>query len=66
MHTARLVYEKFCNGDAIGDSELAEALAFFKKLENDLSVLGPVFRLSANEAGRVARSLQDFTDAREQ
>lgn len=61
---SRKVYEKYCNGDPISDSELAEALEFFNNIERDLRALGPVFQLAANEALRVKQGLQGFSSAR--
>lgn len=65
MHIARKVYEKFLIGDPIEDGELKESLVFFKNLSDSLHSLGPVFALSAKEAARVYRGLEDFRQARE-
>lgn len=65
MHLARKVYEKFLNGDPIDDGELKESVTFFKDLSDNLSLLGPVFRLSAIEANRVYLGLDGFRQARE-
>ena len=64
MHVARVVYEKYCNGDPIGDEELHEAIEFLTRMERDLRVMGPVFQLAANEAVRVLSSLESFARAR--
>lgn len=64
MHPARIVYEKFCNGDRIGDEELKYAIEFFKDLTPKLFVLGPVFKTSAGEAMRCLDVLEGFQRAR--
>lgn len=66
MHVARDVYDKVLNGDPIGDEELIQAKFFFEDLAAKLVVLGPVFRLAANEATRVHNQLLDFSVARVQ
>lgn len=63
-HVALTVYEKFLAGDSIGNSELTEAVSFFKALATDLSVLGPVFRLAFLEANRTYLALDGFAQAR--
>lgn len=64
MHLARVVCEKLCNGDSIADGELEKAIEFFRKLESSLRVVGPVFQLAANEAGRGYQQLYGFSAAR--
>lgn len=64
MHTARIVYEKYLNGDSITDEELKYAIKFFADLVPKLFVLGPAFRLAASEASRVLNALEGFERAR--
>jgi hypothetical protein len=61
---ARKTYEKFINGDSISDRELLNAVPFFKQLADNLTYMGPVFHLAANEAHRVYAKLFDFKVAR--
>lgn len=61
---ALTVYEKFINGDSINDAELTEAASFFEKLEKDLRMVGPIFKLAASEAGRVYQLLYAAQQAR--
>lgn len=61
---AQTVYEKFINGDSINSTELAEAVSFFESLEQNLRMVGPVFKLAAAEAGRVYQFLYGVQQAR--
>lgn len=62
----RIVYDKFNNGEPLTDQDLDEGIEFFRQLAHNLSSLGPVFRLSANEARRVHCSLLAFRAARQE
>jgi hypothetical protein len=64
MNKAHIVYKKYCSGEEISDEELQAGIEFFKHLEEDLRVLGPEFRLAANEVSRVLDSLESFARAR--
>lgn len=54
------VYTKFCNGDSLTDNELDVGINHFKPLADMLFRSGPVFRLAAQEANRVAMRLEDY------
>ena len=60
MHVARTVYDALLAGDAITDDDLEESLYFFRKLSEDLRILGQVFHLAANEAERAYLQLYGF------
>jgi hypothetical protein len=60
----RTIYDKYNNGDPISDDEIKFGLKYFKRIESDLSALGPEFKLAANEARRVLYSFQQFDHAR--
>ena len=61
---AGAVYRKVCDGATFTDQEVIQGIEFFTKLERDLRSLGPVFELSANEAGRYRDTLVGFHHAR--
>lgn len=63
---ARVVYEKFSNGDAITDEELAMAIQFYGPLQESLLALGPVFKLASLEALRIYTALRAFDWARKE
>lgn len=58
------LYNKYVQGDKITDNQLKEGVPFWKDLADKLHKAGPVFKLCANEAGRVYRGLNEFADAR--
>ena len=64
--SVRNIYEKFINGDSLTDIEVNEGVKFFKKLSDDLYLLGPIFRLSAHEAARAYDRLKSYQDARKE
>lgn len=51
--TAGDIQTKFDNGDHITDAELVFAIAFFERLTNDLSGLGPKWHFSFKEANNI-------------
>lgn len=61
----RHIYEVVCNGDSVTDEQIKIGIDHYNKLSDLLSVSGPVFKLAANEAQRVAYSLQGFKNARD-
>lgn len=58
------VYTKFCNGDPLSDNELDVGIYHFKPMADMLFRSGPVFRLAAQEANRVAMRLEEFKQSR--
>jgi len=64
IHSPAEIYEKFCNGDSLSDSDLEIGIYHFKNTGELLSASGPVFKLAANEAWRVALRLEDFYNER--
>ena len=58
------LYNKYIGGDKITDNELKESIPFWRDLASMLNKAGPVFKLAANEAGRVHRGLEGFAEAR--
>jgi hypothetical protein len=59
-----VIYEKYVNGEPLTDKELEIGAAFFRDLAHMNSQAGPVFKLAASEANRVATALEGFIDAR--
>lgn len=62
--TPKDLYNKYVQGDKITDNQLKEGIPFWKDLADRLHKTGPVFKLCANEAGRIYRGLSDFAHAR--
>lgn len=60
------IYNKFNAGDSLTDSELEIGIEHFNGMSEMLWKSGPVFRLCAQEAGRVGQRLQDFQNARKE
>lgn len=60
------VYSKFCKGDSLTNNELDVGIEHFRPLSDMLFRSGPVFRLAAQEASRVASGLEDYKSARDQ
>lgn len=60
------IYEKYNNGDSLTDFEVKAGVIFFSDLERSLTSLGPVFKLAAKEARRVAYSFEGFQKSREE
>lgn len=60
------VYAKFCKGDPLTNNELDVGIEHFRPLSDMLFRSGPVFRLAAQEANRVATGLEDYKSARNQ
>ena len=58
------IYYKYVNGDSISNSEILEGYSFFFKLAKDLHKCGPVFKLSANEARKIADGLEGYARSR--
>lgn len=58
------VYNKFCTGDSLTDDDLDVGINHFRPLSDMLFRSGPVFRLAAQEAGRVASRLEDYKQSR--
>jgi hypothetical protein len=58
------LYGKFCWGDRLTDEEVQHGIEHFRVLEEKLRETGDVFRLPANEAGRVLRGLESYRDSR--
>lgn len=63
-HKMTEIYEKFVNGDSLTDEELKVGSIFFHDLWVQLQQAGPVFKLAANEAGRVYYQFDSFIIAR--
>ena len=63
-YEANEVYEKVCNGAALSDREVVAGYSYFVELADKMWKLGPVFKLSAVELGRVYRQLESFAEAR--
>lgn len=59
------IYDKYIQGDPITDKELTDGVEFFKRLTDDLDMLGPVFKLAANESRRIYHAFTDFKRNRE-
>lgn len=64
--TAQSVYEKYDSCKALTDEEVNFGAKYFRKLSDTLQELGPVFRLAAGEANRVAMGFERFKEARQQ
>lgn len=62
--TIREIYERHLKGDTNSTPDLIRAAAHFEELETRAIGAGPVFRLAANEAGRTARTMREFIEAR--
>ena len=58
------VYTKLCNGDSLTDNELDVGIYHFRPMADMLFRSGPVFRLAAQEANRVAMQLEEFKQSR--
>lgn len=58
------IYTKFQAGDSLTDQDIRIGIEHFNHMAELLWKSGPVFRLAAQEAGRVAARLQDFQNAR--
>ena len=58
------IYNKFCNGDSLSDDELTIGINHFRPLGDMLFRSGPVFRLAAQEANRVASRFEDYKESR--
>lgn len=58
------IYNKFQAGDALTDADLDAGIEHFNNMSDMLWKSGPVFRLCAQEAIRVADRLQGFRNAR--
>ena len=58
------VYEKYCNGDNLTDSEVLDGMKFFSDLAAMLSISGPVFKLAFLEANRISERLIGMVTAR--
>lgn len=58
------IYNKFTSGDSLTDTDLEIGIEHFNQMSEMLWKSGPVFRLAAQEAARVASRLQDFQNAR--
>lgn len=58
------IYEKYVNGDSLSDEELKVGSIFFHDLWVQLKQAGPVFKIAANEAGRVYCQFDSFIRAR--
>ena len=63
-HKMTEIYEKFVNGDSITDEELKAGSIFFHDLWVQLQQAGSVFKLAANEAGRVYYQFDSYRRAR--
>ncbi len=61
----KLIYENYIDGTPISDTNLIEAVEFFKKLADDLCKCGPVFKLAFKEANYTYLALSDYLAARE-
>jgi hypothetical protein len=59
------VYKKYCDGDHLTDSEVLDGMKFFNAMADMLVMSGPVFKLSAVEAFRIAGRLTDIAKHRE-
>lgn len=64
--TIEEVYNKFVKGDSLTDVDLEVGISHFRPLGDMLFRSGPVFRLAAQEASRVADRLEDYKRARTQ
>lgn len=58
------IYTKFQAGDSLTDEDLRIGIEHFNQMAEMLWKSGPVFRLAAQEAIRVADRLKGFQDAR--
>lgn len=65
-NSPELVYERFQKGDPLSDLDLNVGIAHFKVMADLLYSSGPVFRLAAIEAGRVARRFEEYRAARKE
>lgn len=60
----KLLYEKFVNGDSLSNREVLDGYFHFRRMASDLVQSGPVFKLAATEAFRVADTLKSYADSR--
>ena len=60
----RQIYERHLKGDENSTPDLIRAAKHFEELESRALDAGPIFRLAANEAGRIARTMREFIAAR--
>lgn len=58
------IYERFTDGNVLTDNDLFVGHHHFSELALSLYASGPVFRLAAVEARRVADALDGFQQAR--
>jgi hypothetical protein len=64
MNITMNLYQKFCDGSSLSDSEVIDGEHYFGHLADQLQSLGPRFFFAGNELRRCAREFESFRIAR--